>query len=142
MKVIQYIILITILGLLYSCNGSDSIDKEKNVARPNPPLEYQALNNPYSKDTDILSRGEEIFKSNCASCHGNTGKGDGVVAKSLDPAPTNISVILSDVSDGYLYWRISDGGGFEPFSSSMPGWKTILSEEEIWQVISYIRSLN
>jgi mono/diheme cytochrome c family protein len=29
----------------------------------------------------------------------------------------------------------------EPFKSSMPAWKGILSEEQIWQVIAYIRSL-
>ena len=43
---------------------------------------------------------------------------------------------------GYFFWRTSDGGGMEPFKSSMPAFKGILSEEKMWQIISYIQSLN
>jgi hypothetical protein len=44
--------------------------------------------------------------------------------------------------DGYLYWRIAEGGNFEPFNSLMPAWGTLLSETEIWELVSYIRDLS
>jgi mono/diheme cytochrome c family protein len=34
-----------------------------------------------------------------------------------------------------------EGGAMAPFHSSMPAWKSILSEEQIWQIIAFIRTL-
>ena len=45
------------------------------------------------------------------------------------------------LADDYLYWRISEGGAFEPFISLMPAWGTLLSEQEMWQLVSYLRTL-
>lgn len=142
MRKLCFIFIIIITFTLFACSNVDSDVIETSAIRPDVPQEYLSITNPFSNEESSIVSGAAIYKANCASCHGEKGKGDGVVAKSLDPAPTNIYATHSAASDGYLFWRISEGGGFEPFSSSMPGWKTILSEEEIWQVISYIRSLN
>ena len=43
--------------------------------------------------------------------------------------------------DAYLYWRVSEGGTAEPFRSAgslMPAFKTLLSEEQIWDVLAYV----
>ena len=50
--------------------------------------------------------------------------------------------MMQDLSDGYLFWRISEGGAMPPFNSAMLAWKGTLSEEEIWQVISYVRTFS
>jgi mono/diheme cytochrome c family protein len=49
--------------------------------------------------------------------------------------------MLDSLSDGYLFWRVSEGGMMAPFNSAMPAWKTTLSEEQRWHVISYVRLL-
>ena len=49
---------------------------------------------------------------------------------------------MQDLSDGYLFWRVSEGGAMPPFNSAMLAWKGTLSEEEIWQVISYVRTFS
>jgi mono/diheme cytochrome c family protein len=61
----------------------------------------------------------------------------------LDPKPASLAdtQMMADLSEGYLFWRVSEGGTFEPFNSVMPTWKGILSEDERWQVISFIRTL-
>jgi mono/diheme cytochrome c family protein len=40
-----------------------------------------------------------------------------------------------------LLYRISEGGAMPPFNSSMPAWKNTLKENDIWQVISYLKTL-
>jgi mono/diheme cytochrome c family protein len=45
------------------------------------------------------------------------------------------------MSDAYLYWRISEGGLMEPFNSLMPGWKGMLNDQNIWKIITYIRTM-
>jgi mono/diheme cytochrome c family protein len=105
------------------------------------PEEFRDLQNPLEGTPQAIEQGEIIYQVNCASCHGVTGRGDGVVASSLEQRPTNLAADHENLSDGYLYWRIYAGGAFEPFRSVMPGWRSLLSEEDIWKVITYIRSL-
>lgn len=45
------------------------------------------------------------------------------------------------LSDGYLFWRVSKGGVIDPFNSAMPAWESALTEDQRWEVISYIRTL-
>ena len=70
-------------------------------------------------------------------CHGSQGHGDGPASGSLDPKPKNLAVLQESVDDDFLYWRISEG---KP-GTSMVAWKNILTEEQIWQAVSFIRSL-
>jgi mono/diheme cytochrome c family protein len=105
------------------------------------PEEFRDLQNPLEGTSQATEQGEIIYQVNCASCHGVSGRGDGVVASSIEPRPTNLAADHENLSDGYLYWRIYAGGAFEPFRSVMPGWRSLLSEEDIWKVITYIRSL-
>jgi mono/diheme cytochrome c family protein len=104
------------------------------------PAEYADLTNPETADTDSLARGEEIFTASCATCHGDQGGGDGPGAAALDPAPPPLNHTVHMLSDSYLFYRISEGGNFEPFNSAMPAWGDALSETDRWHVINYMRS--
>jgi len=107
---------------------------------PTPPPEYAGKKNPLTGNAGAIEAGKGIYNSNCASCHGETGLGDGPAAKSLNPPPRPLAH-ESYLTDAYMYWRIAEGGGIEPFRSAMPAWKSFLNEEKIWQVIAYLRSL-
>ena len=63
---------------------------------------------------------------------GAEGAGDGVAAVGLDPKPANLgdSEMMSTLTDGYLFWRVSKGGAMEPFNSAMPAWDPGLTEEQ------------
>ena len=67
--------------------------------------------------------------------------GDGPAANSLNPKPKPLATEMKSLQDDYLFWRISEGGAFAPFASAMPAWKSILSADEIWQVIAFLRTL-
>ncbi len=108
-----------------------------------PPESYARLTNPLAGQAEAVTGGKTIFETQCASCHGLQGRGDGLAAASLNPKPANLAdkKMLDSLSDGYLFWRVSEGGMAAPFNSAMPAWKATMSEEQRWQVISYLRTL-
>ena len=110
--------------------------------RAEPPTEYTRLTNPLAEDAEASLKGQGLFSRNCAACHGEAGAGDGPAGAGLNPAPEDLAANESAFSDAYLYWRIAEGGWMEPFNSVMPAWKTALSEQEIWQLVAYIRQLD
>ncbi len=113
-------------------------------AHVDPPTEFANLTNPFGSEHEAIEAGEEIYNSFCVTCHGAEGKGDGPGAEALEPKPANLAdgTMMHELSDGYLFWRISKGGGMEPFHSAMPIWETSLTETQRWQVVSYIRTLS
>lgn len=131
------VILILSAILLSACGGGGST--KSTSTRPDVPSTYSGKTNPVAGKTDASDAGKVVFDTNCASCHGATGAGDGAAAAALDPKPANLDKAVAEVSDAYLFWRISEGGSSAPFNSSMPAWKGILSENDIWNVITYIQ---
>lgn len=87
------------------------------------------------------AKGKETFQTTCAACHGAEGKGDGVAAAALDPKPRNLSdaAYVSTLTDEHLYKVISEGGAAVGLSPMMAAWGGTLSEQDIWNVIAYIR---
>lgn len=111
------------------------------MVHPTPPTEYADKINPFAGKVEAAAEGGQLFQANCSSCHGLQGKGDGVAAASLEPKPANLAAVQRDLSDAYLFWRISEGGVLSPFNSLMPAWKSLLSEEQIWQIVTFLRTL-
>ena len=110
------------------------------MKRPDPPAEYAGKSNPLDGDPTAADAGKETYTKNCISCHGESGRGDGAAAASLDPPPGNLARDQKEMSDAYMLWRISEGGMMDPFNSVMPAWKAVYSEDEIWQVVTYLRT--
>jgi len=99
------------------------------------PDEVNSLNNPLVKNAETLEKGAKIFKSLCASCHGETGKGDVPAMQSLNPKPTDFtSEAFQSQTDGAIFWKLSEGRGM------MASYKNMLSEEDRWAVIYYLRT--
>jgi len=129
---------------------------EARTIHPEPPATFK-LN---GKDFDVLgarrppgmepnqenlAAGRRLYYRNCMFCHGDYLNGSGHFAAALNPLPANFrdSGTISQLEEGYVYWRIATGGpglphGATPWNSSMPVWQDFLSEEEIWQVVAYI----
>ena len=87
--------------------------------------------------------GRQVHVANCQRCHGSQGKGDGPAGKLLKtkPADWTDKSKMSQLSDSYLFNIISNGGGGVGKSSLMPAFKDKLSEQQVRDVISFIRSL-
>ena len=102
------------------------------------PAEYKGLTNPIPSNDESLGRGAELYATNCISCHGDDGLGDGPAASALNPPPAPLAHTSQAMGDDYLFWRISEGG--IPFNTSMPPWK-VLDEQARWDLINYMRTL-
>ena len=103
------------------------------------PAEYASLQNPIPVDTDSLACGAALYETNCVTCHGDTGMGDGPTGASLDPSPAPIAHTSQMLSDGYLFWRITEGGA--EFGTAMPVWGEALEPEARWDLINYVRNI-
>lgn len=118
--------------------GGDSGMQARHHAQV--PEQYAGLTSPVTADDEAsLARGAEIFNTNCAVCHGETGMSDNETAAALDPSPPPVAHSSQMLGDDFLYWRISEGG--HEFETAMPSWDGTLDEEARWDVINYIRAL-
>jgi len=135
MRKVLYLVIFS-LFVLTACGESNNSPSSQQISTPaSVPAEYAGKTNPFG--SDAADEGAKIFKTNCETCHGPQGHGDGPAGQSLDPKPQDLSELQKIASDDYLFWRISEG---KP-GTSMVAWKGILSEEQIWQVVSFIRTL-
>ena len=97
------------------------------------------VKNPIPYTSDAAKEGGEHFQHHCQICHGLDGQNTGVpFAEKMDPPVADLSTKdVQDYSDGQLKWIIENG--IKP--SGMPGWKGILEDEEMWNIVHYIRHL-
>ena len=121
--------------------GNTSMVRHRYVMRHGIGVEYASLTNPLEPSQDNLEQGKLIYQRTCTACHGPTGRGDGPAAANLDPRPTNVAAAarMPMATDGYLFWAIAEGG--IPVGTGMPAFKDVFSEQEIWQLVLYLRSL-
>ncbi|MFQ5508416.1 MAG: c-type cytochrome [Leptospirillia bacterium] len=104
--------------------------------------EARAMVNPVPVTPESLKKGEEAYFGigSCNVCHGEDGKGDGIGAYGLDPGPRNLTnpKWQEARSDGEIMWVFRHGSRGTAMITVVPG---LISEDEAWNVINYIRSL-
>lgn len=84
-----------------------------------------------------IARGAQAFATNCATCHGAQGHGDGSLAKGLRVRPADLTAEhVYDHSDGDLFWWISHGIADSP----MPGFAATLDETTRWNLIDFVHA--
>lgn len=92
--------------------------------------------NPIEASEASLAQGKVVYVKECASCHGDKGKGDGPAVKDLEKKPGDLtSSKTQEQSDGALFWKITEG------NKPMASYEKTLSEEDRWHVINYLRTL-
>jgi mono/diheme cytochrome c family protein len=95
--------------------------------------------NPVSATPEHIAEGKDAFSHYCVACHGLDGQNTGVpfAASMSPPVPYLTSSEIQSYTDGQLKWAIENG----IFPSGMPASKGILTENEIWLTVLYIRHL-
>ncbi|MGH8802102.1 MAG: copper homeostasis membrane protein CopD [Casimicrobiaceae bacterium] len=92
---------------------------------------------PVPDNDDTIARGRGLFAANCATCHGDSGRGDGPMAPALPVHPANLTLHGSMHTPGDLYWMIAHGIPGTP----MPAFSPRFSDTEIWTLVEYVRAL-
>jgi len=92
------------------------------------PDDAAAVQNPIPDDKASLEAGKALYNIQCKACHGETGKGDGLIK-----AASFYTESYQNESDGAHFWKLQQGRG------QMPSFKA-LPEEQLWNVINYTRS--
>lgn len=106
------------------------------------PREAAGQRNPFPANAESIAKGKELYVGGgCVICHGKDGSGKGVLAKDItmnlhdwrDPS------VQGAFSDGELFYIMQNGKGTN--RGKMPAYRDQETPEEIWDTVSYIRSL-
>jgi mono/diheme cytochrome c family protein len=99
----------------------------------------------FFKDKHV-AEGERLYIRYCSPCHGLSGKGDGYNASLLDPRPRDLTdrgePYMAKLSNTDIYEVIQKGGKGVDIAPTMPVFGHTLSPEEIWDIVSYVRTLH
>jgi len=100
-------------------------------------------------DPQSVARGKPLYLQNCAPCHGTAGEGNGPLAPDYNPPPTNlvasgvrvstkgleVVIEMPHYSSRLIKKRVTTG------NREMLAWNEILTEQEIDDVVAYVRHL-
>jgi mono/diheme cytochrome c family protein len=160
MSAIQRAILSTLVGtalalFAFGCSDqSDAPTPPKPAERPPspppgeapapPPAPAKAPDTPPAESAAVeadAKAGKADYQTYCASCHGESGAGDGPIAQALNPKPArhNDGAYMNALTDDYLFKVIKFGGapvGKSPMMAPMG-----LSDQQIHNVIAFMRTL-
>ena len=107
------------------------------------PARAQAASGPLlphdSHDASVF-RGGLVYANYCITCHGINADGNGRAARLYSPRPANLRA--SDKNNAYLALIIRKGGAALGRSDYMPTWEAELTQEQIGDVVAYLRTIN
>lgn len=88
-------------------------------------------------------QGKKLYGQFCASCHGQSGKGDGPAAAALNPKPRDHTnkEYMTKMSDDEMFNVIKNGGASVGKSPLMPAWGASIKDDQIRDVMAYVRTL-
>lgn len=95
------------------------------------------LKNPYPATPARLDAAHQLFHTQCALCHNDNGDGHTAIGQSLYPKAPDLRGQTQAKSDGALFYSIRNGIRL----SGMPAWSSQDSDEEIWGLVSLIRTM-
>ncbi len=135
---------VTAVSLAASLAGATNAE----VLRPRVPSDQieaaRQVTNPYPPTPERVQAGQKLFegKAFCSACHGRDGKGLGVdldYSTFKGPLPRNFTdkKWQETRTDGELIWILKNGS---PGTDMAPFIPLVLTEEEAWQVLAYVRS--
>ena len=143
LRIISFIVSATLIAiLLVGCKANPPGKGESSVmrwAKHKILVHNKAEKNPLNDDAAGVADGKIAFSHYCIACHGLDGQNTGVpfADRMSPPVPSLAGKDVQSYTDGQLKRIIDDG----IWPSGMPGSKEILSDDEIWSIVLYLRHL-
>jgi len=134
-----------IMGLISFCLAGWVYAADSLVLKPRVPVdqieEAKTWKNPFEANEANIEQGKAIFhgKAFCVTCHGREGKGLGDIPGLVGKLPRNFTdkAWQAARTDGELFWILKNGSPGTDMASFVP---LVLTEEEAWHVLLYVRS--
>jgi mono/diheme cytochrome c family protein len=138
---------LALAACLACIHGTTAWAADAQVLRPRVPPDQidaaRSVANPLQPTPELLEKGRALFegKAFCKACHGADGKGLPKELELKGPLPRNFTdkTWQAARADGELFWILKNGS---PGTDMAPFIPLVLTEEEAWQVILYVRSFN
>lgn len=96
------------------------------------------LTNPLQPSNESLVDGATIYLDHCALCHGDPARPKSLLADAFNPPPPQFMTDAADMPDYQNYYITMHGIRW----TGMPGWKNVLKDQEIWQVVTFLSHMN
>ncbi len=137
--------LVVGIGLVSLWMGHGAWAADPKVLKPRVPVdqidEARTWTNPFPGTPENIEKGKRIFhgKAFCVTCHGRDGKGLGNIPGLRGKLPRNFTdkAWQAARTDGELFWILKNGS---PGTDMAPFVPLVLTEEEAWHVLLYVRS--
>ncbi|HEY8257522.1 MAG TPA: FTR1 family protein [Gemmatimonadales bacterium] len=125
----------SLIALVAATSAPDTVDARVRALSSDLSTRFGVALDQPPASAPSLARGEKIYRAECAGCHGDVGRGDGPLAKGLDPAPPNLAEwhALREQTPLDYYRRISVG----TVGTAMPAFENRLPAEDRWSVALY-----
>lgn len=121
--------LIIIFGLMFSATLLLAASVGDGAWKTKVPEKDRVRSNPYDSQSNAIAAGAKLFHQNCSSCHGGDAAG-------IDKKPNLHSDRIRSSTPGELEWLLKNGS----MKNGMPSWSR-LPEQQRWQIVSYLKSL-
>jgi thiosulfate dehydrogenase len=142
-------ILILALGLLIALMGF------VNMRADNPPSKLETtlaghamdasvaraaprLANPIAADEPNLVAGARLYRQHCTMCHGDPAHPKSTLAESLNPPAPQFTTDMANMPEHQNFYILQHGIRW----TAMPGWKNVLSEQQIWQLVTLLSHMH
>ncbi len=122
---------VCMFSVFISCNSPQQAGGEWKA-----PADAKMLASPLPGNSATIQKGKELYNLYCATCHGETGFGDGPARGPLGEKPANFhQEKIKSQAIGELFWKLTTG------RRDMPSFEKILTEEQRWQLVSYVQHI-
>jgi mono/diheme cytochrome c family protein len=139
--VVKLFVIVLVLSLFPFVATTQQTQTPEKAATPNSapvPPEAAQLANPVKPTPESIALGKKYYGYDCAMCHGanGDGKGDVAVDEKLKIGDFRDPATLKDKTDGELFYVLKNGHG------QMPAEPIRLKQDELWNLVNYVRSLS
>ncbi len=146
---IATMILILALGLFFALTGFVSMRADNPPSKLETTLAGRAMDasvaraatkvaNPVTADETNLVAGARLYRDHCTLCHGDPAHPKSLLANSLNPPAPQFMNDMPDMPEHHNYYILQHGIRW----TAMPGWKNVLTDQQIWQLVSFLSHMH